>query len=239
MKAFVAGKRYDTETAIEICTCRSQTAYRSDFGWWEGELYRTKGGASRFAKRVDDHTHGSGSGIQPLTEAEALELAEANTDYETIEQHFGHVVEDARDDHAPAATTLLQPLAAIAHTAGWWQALLHNQLPHGHLGPVPLDLWVLCLDEPGQLGRVYRRPVVVSVETHTGAAHEVQYHLAVLAAAEGHVVAILWLEGPQTINAHLDKVAGAEKGVNDEYHDSRLLSGSVRGQQAKGPPERA
>lgn len=111
MKAIIGGKRYDTDKATELFTCGSRPGVsRSDFGWWTGTVYRTKGGAyflageghaaSRFAERVGD-SWGAGEGVQTLTEREALAMAEQHADPDAVELHFGHLVEDARGPGRP------------------------------------------------------------------------------------------------------------------------------------------
>lgn len=111
MKAIIDGKRYNTDTAKPVFDCGSPAGMSyGDFGWWGGTVYRTKGGAyflagegnaaSRFAERVGD-AYGSGEGIQPLTEREAFALAQEHADADTVERHFGHLVEDARGPGRP------------------------------------------------------------------------------------------------------------------------------------------
>ncbi len=112
MKAIIDGKRYNTESAERLFGCGSPAnVSRSDFGWWEGTVYRTKGWAyfiagegnasSRFAERVGERSYGAGSGIQPLTEREALELAEQHTDADTTEQEFGTLITEPRGPGRP------------------------------------------------------------------------------------------------------------------------------------------
>lgn len=111
MKAVIGGKRYNTETAELLFEVGNDGAVsRRDFNWWTGDVYRTKGGAyflageghaaSRFAERVGD-AWGAGRGIQPLTEREALALAEQYADAKTVEECFGHLLEDARGPGRP------------------------------------------------------------------------------------------------------------------------------------------
>ncbi len=106
MKSIRNGKRYDTETAIEVIHS-SYTGSRSNFQWWEATLYKTpragrfflagKGnGMSRFATRHPDGGFSEGEGIIPLTKEDALEWAEQeNLDIDTFELYFMEMIEDA------------------------------------------------------------------------------------------------------------------------------------------------
>lgn len=104
MKKIINGKKYDTETAKELY-CASNGYTRRDFGFAEETLFRKKtgeyfiygngGAASRWAERVDDHTRCGGSGIEPITEAEAREWVEkwSDGDPDVYEKIFGEVDE--------------------------------------------------------------------------------------------------------------------------------------------------
>lgn len=98
MKRVIAGKLYNTLTAI----CVAKSSYNgscNDFEWFEEELYRTKSGAyflcgeggpmSSWAVPVGNNGTGGGSGIMPLSNAEALEWCENNdVDADVITKHF-------------------------------------------------------------------------------------------------------------------------------------------------------
>lgn len=84
MKRIVNGKIYDTSTATRIAEASSHVG-KSDFSWWEEELYVTPKG--RFFVYGEGHANskwseacgnmrGPGSGIEALTEAEALAWCE-------------------------------------------------------------------------------------------------------------------------------------------------------------------
>jgi hypothetical protein len=104
MKAIIQGKRYDTEKAIEIGSASDR--HHGDFQWFEASLYRTprsgvfflagKGGAmTRFSRKVDQNSWSGGSGIHPMTQAEALEWAEQYLSAEEIEAGFAADIVDA------------------------------------------------------------------------------------------------------------------------------------------------
>ena len=102
MKAIIGGKKYDTETATQVASDYGGGLGRSDFGYWQEALYRTKtgayflhgqgGGLSQWA----EHTpHGSGWGarIEPRTEAEARVWMERHVSTDAYEAEFGAVAE--------------------------------------------------------------------------------------------------------------------------------------------------
>jgi len=122
MKTIIDGKRYDTATATAICS-GSSNGFVTDLYWWEGTLYRTKGGAyfvagrgnagSMFAQPGYDDSRVGGEGIIPYTVREAMEFAADHGGPEVVEAHFGELVEDARGPGRPAvgpATTLRLPV---------------------------------------------------------------------------------------------------------------------------------
>ena len=97
MKRIINGKIYNTETATLIANW-SNGMYRNDFGYCYESLYVTKKGAyfvagdggalSRWSVSCGNGQVG-GSGIEALTEAEALEWCEVHDiDADVIEQHF-------------------------------------------------------------------------------------------------------------------------------------------------------
>lgn len=77
MRAIINGKRYDTDTADELCqlTCN---AYMGDFRWHDTRLYRTRRGtfflageggpASMWARAAAGGGSREGSGIRVITD---------------------------------------------------------------------------------------------------------------------------------------------------------------------------
>ena len=104
MRQIVDGLLYDSENAEVIGECGAFESDRSNFRWWDGTLHRTEKGRfflagqggpmSRFAD-IEGRTRRSGSGIQPLTDAEALDLASLHLDSDVVEKHFAHMIEPA------------------------------------------------------------------------------------------------------------------------------------------------
>lgn len=105
MKAIINGKRYDTEKAEKIGSASSNVG-RSDFGWWEEDLYKTpRSGAfflagegharSQYATSHGGGSWGPGSRITPMTRAEAQAWAEQHGLVDVLEQHFADSIEDA------------------------------------------------------------------------------------------------------------------------------------------------
>lgn len=107
MKSIINGKRYNTETSTMVGSGGSNgNISRSDFSWWEADLYRTprsgafflagRGGPmTRWAKAIGNNGWSGGSGVIPLSREEALEWAEQHLDAERIEKAFADVLEDA------------------------------------------------------------------------------------------------------------------------------------------------
>jgi hypothetical protein len=104
MKKIINGLRYDTEKAIKVGF--ASRGYINEFPRWEATLYRTPrsgrfflagegGPMSRFAQSEGVNSWGSGSGIIPMSRAEALEWAEQHLSPEEIEKHFGDDIQDA------------------------------------------------------------------------------------------------------------------------------------------------
>ncbi len=50
---------------------------------------------TRFARKVDQSSWHGGSGIEPMTEAEAFEWAQHELPADVVEEHFGHMIEEA------------------------------------------------------------------------------------------------------------------------------------------------
>lgn len=105
MRKIINGKRYNTETATEICDCSPSGYYYGDFRYEDTKLYRTKrgnwflagnGGAlSRWSRPMGQNGSVGGSGIEPLDTDEARSYLEKYGESEDIEKYFGAVIEDA------------------------------------------------------------------------------------------------------------------------------------------------
>lgn len=105
MKAIINGVRYDSEKAGLIGKT-SANCSRRDFSWWEAGLYKSpragryflagRGGPmSRFSRKIDNSSWSGGEGIEPMTEGEAFAWAQAELSADVVEQHFGHMIEEA------------------------------------------------------------------------------------------------------------------------------------------------
>jgi hypothetical protein len=103
MKRVIEGKLYNTDTAQRIASAESSYS-PGDFAYWEETLYRTPRGAwfvhgeggamSRWSEPVGNNARGGGSGILPMSDAEAREWCEENgIDADVIAEHFE--IEDA------------------------------------------------------------------------------------------------------------------------------------------------
>jgi hypothetical protein len=103
MKKIIEGKKYDTDTATMIASAES-SCNRSDFGWWEEDLYRTPRGRyfvagsggpmSKYSRSIDANNWSGGEGMEVLTDAEALAWCERHSvDADVIAEHFQ--IEDA------------------------------------------------------------------------------------------------------------------------------------------------
>ena len=100
----IDGKRYDTATAEAVGEAY-RTGYADDFTHVEETLYRTDKGRwflsgtggpmSRWAKSVGENSFTGGSGLCPLTRAEALEWLEARDRTADIQAHFADMIEAA------------------------------------------------------------------------------------------------------------------------------------------------
>lgn len=97
MKRVIDGKLYDTDKATCIASAESSCC-KSDFGWWEEELYVTDKG--RFFIAGEGHANsrwaepcgnmrGPGSGMIAMTKNEALEWCEQHRiAADTVSKHF-------------------------------------------------------------------------------------------------------------------------------------------------------
>lgn len=101
MQKIIRGKKYNTDTAKEVC-CYSNNLPFGDFDWVQETLYvkRTgeyflhgKGGARSKYAVPDGDFMGGGSEIIPLSEADAKAFVEENGDTETYEKFFGEASE--------------------------------------------------------------------------------------------------------------------------------------------------
>lgn len=103
MLRIVNGKRYSTETAIELCDISRGGYSRSDFNYEDTRLYVTKNGnffiagsggvRSRWAQSYGQNGSQGGEGLRPLEKSDARNLLEQYGSTEQVEQHFP--VEDA------------------------------------------------------------------------------------------------------------------------------------------------
>ena len=102
----INGVRYNTESSTFIAGA-SGGGGRSDFHFWEEELYVTQrsgryfiageGGAmSRWSESCGQNQWCGGSGIKPITKKMALEWCEQNDISEDIIEHyFGDMIQEA------------------------------------------------------------------------------------------------------------------------------------------------
>lgn len=105
MIRIVDGRRYNTDTAEELCILPHGRGYPGDFGYENTSLFRTQKGAfflageggalTRWARpAIGDGTIG-GEGILPIDPEEALRHLEEAGASEAIEEYFADEVEDA------------------------------------------------------------------------------------------------------------------------------------------------
>ena len=101
MQKIIKGRKYDTDTAQEVCGYSNGLPF-GDFDWVQETLYvkRTgeyflhgKGGARSKYAVPDGDFMGGGSEIIPLSEADAKAFVEENGDTETYERFFGEASE--------------------------------------------------------------------------------------------------------------------------------------------------
>lgn len=106
MQRVINRKRYDTETATQVCDVSDGNYSRRDFKFDDTYLYRTKAGnwfiagqggpMSRWARSLGQgNGWSSGSGIRPLEPAEARELLEQHNHLGALEEYFSNDIEDA------------------------------------------------------------------------------------------------------------------------------------------------
>lgn len=110
MKAIIKGVRFDTDKATLLGHTDNLGAGADstrDFNYWEAGLYRTprsgryflagQGGArSMFSRSAGQNCWTGGSQIIPFeSEAAAFRWAQEELDIDVVEQHFGHLIEEA------------------------------------------------------------------------------------------------------------------------------------------------
>jgi hypothetical protein len=108
MKAIINGVRFDTDKAIEIGTGGSHgEVSTTDFNFWTATLYKTprsgryflagRGGArSMFSRSAGQNSWTGGEAIIPFeSEEAAFTWAQEELQAHEIEEHFGHMIEDA------------------------------------------------------------------------------------------------------------------------------------------------
>lgn len=103
MKKIINGKLYNTETAQEVSSYSTNDSWR-DFSHVEETLYKKRTGeyflfgeggpASKYARRVESNSWGSGSTIIPLSYDDAKQWAEDHMDADDYMKEFGPVTED-------------------------------------------------------------------------------------------------------------------------------------------------
>lgn len=102
MKQIINGKKYDTNTATEVCSYDNGCS-TNDFNWCHTVLYKKRtgeffffgeGGAmSAYARKCDMNSYCGGRKIIPTTEKDAKDFAEKNMDVDDYESVFGTVEE--------------------------------------------------------------------------------------------------------------------------------------------------
>lgn len=103
MKKIINGKRYDTETAIEVANHFNGLG-QGDFSRVDESLYKTKSGSfflageggplSKYSMSSGDMTRG-GKDIIPLSATEAQEWLEEHNFIDELEEHFFAAIQDA------------------------------------------------------------------------------------------------------------------------------------------------
>ena len=126
MKKIINGKRYDTDTAIQVAEWES--GYPNDFSYFCEQLYRKRTGeyfifghgnaASKYAISAGNNSWAGGSALIPLTYDSAREWGEDHMDADEYEAEFGEVSEGDEGDVvisirvSPAAKAALDRMAA-------------------------------------------------------------------------------------------------------------------------------
>lgn len=106
MKKIIAGAKYDTDTAKKLGSY--SYGARSDFHFYDEELYRTKSGRyfmhgnggpmSHYAKACDIGGWTGGEKIVPVSRFDAQEWAEKHLEVSEYESIFGEIAEDAEKE---------------------------------------------------------------------------------------------------------------------------------------------
>ena len=128
MKKIINGKRYDTDTANFIADTNSGGS-RTDFSFWEEELYRkqtgefflygTGGPMSKYSKSCGDNNWSGDEVIIPLSVDAAKRWAENYMDADEYETLFGPVEDTSKSN----CTFSLQSstISKIAELAAAWK----------------------------------------------------------------------------------------------------------------------
>lgn len=106
MRAIINGTRYDTDRATLLAEATPPGVARNEMQFYEAGLYRTPrsrryfvagwGGAMTvFAHSLPTGGFTGGQRIIPLSEQQAFEWAQEHLDDDLVEEHFGHLIEDA------------------------------------------------------------------------------------------------------------------------------------------------
>ena len=128
MKKIINGKRYDTDTAMEV----AYTSYgnRRDFRFWKETLYRKNTGefflhgvggpTSKYAVSTGMNQWSGGEMIIPLTIEAAQEWAEKYLDVDEYEKIFGVIEETAekRTVTFSLPESIIEKIARIASAQG-------------------------------------------------------------------------------------------------------------------------
>jgi len=98
MKKIIDGKKYDTETAVEV-GYYSNDLPKSNFRWCKETLYRKRngefflygegGGLSLYAHHLPNGSYCEGEKIVPISDAEAKRWCEQHLSYEEYVELFG------------------------------------------------------------------------------------------------------------------------------------------------------
>lgn len=139
MKKIINGKKYDTETATEVCEWSE--GYVSDLRYVEETLFRKKtgeyflhgygGAASRYAQRIEDNNYEGGSAIIPLSYEAARKWAEDHMPVEIYEAEFGEVSEGAegvRQITARVSEAAAEKLRRMSSATGDTQSAILERL---------------------------------------------------------------------------------------------------------------
>ena len=103
MKRIISGKKYDTETARAVASCRHGEG-RRDFHYYEETLYRKRTGEyflageggpmTKYSQATGQNSWSGGEKIFPLTYEQAKAWGEDEMDADEYEAEFGEVTEE-------------------------------------------------------------------------------------------------------------------------------------------------